>query len=64
MVDVVGSWTADSESEQAVLEFVSALVHLVLYKRSVYPVETFERRRLFDLVVYRCAHYSCRGGSG
>jgi hypothetical protein len=41
--------------EQAVVEFVKALVHLVLYTRRVYPQETFERRRLFDVVVYRCA---------
>lgn len=41
--------------EQAVLEFVRALVHHVLYTRRVYPEETFERCRLFDVVVYRYA---------
>jgi len=54
-MDLAGTWIAGSESEQAVLECVSALVHLVLYTRRVYPEETFERRRLFDVVVYRCA---------
>jgi len=36
--------------------FFSAAIHLILYTRRVYPVETFERRRLFDVAVYRSRH--------
>lgn len=37
-------------------EFLSASAHLILYVRRVYPEEVFERRRLFDVAVYRSRH--------
>ncbi len=45
--------SAGSEAERDIVDFLNALVHLVLYCRHVYPAETFERCHLFDVVVYR-----------
>lgn len=40
----------------AIVEFVQAAVHSVLYYRSIYPRESFERCRLYGIVVYRNRH--------
>jgi mitotic spindle assembly checkpoint protein MAD2B len=37
-------------------DFLGAALHLILYTRRVYPPEIFERRRLFDVMVFRSRH--------
>lgn len=45
-----------SSSASILCQFVEASVHLILYARHVYPQEIFERRRLFDVTVFRSRH--------
>lgn len=40
----------------AIVEFIQAAVHSVLYYRSIYPRESFERCRLYGIVVFRNRH--------
>ena len=47
---------APTSLPQLVTEFLSSAIHLILFSRRLYPEETFERRRLFDVQVYRSRH--------
>lgn len=40
----------------AIVEFIQAIVHSVLYDRCIYPRESFEQCRLYGIVVYRNRH--------
>ena len=45
-----------ASAEDVLCEFFAAAAHLILHARRVYPAELFERRRLFDVVVFRSRH--------
>jgi mitotic spindle assembly checkpoint protein MAD2B len=36
--------------------YIETSIHLILHQRRVYPSEVFERRRLFDVTVFRSRH--------
>ena len=38
------------------VDFLQGAVHQILYARKVYPPDVFERRRLFDVTVFRSRH--------
>jgi mitotic spindle assembly checkpoint protein MAD2B len=58
--------TADSSSRRrrsrsmdahgTIQSYIEASIHLILHQRRVYPSEVFERRRLFDVTVFRSRH--------
>ncbi|KAL1528269.1 hypothetical protein AB1Y20_009626 [Prymnesium parvum] len=42
--------------EEVLREFLAAACHMILHSRHIYPREIFERRRLFDVTVFRSRH--------
>lgn len=53
---VCGSHPMGDAVENALVDFLTAAVHLILHERAIYPREVFERRRLFDVSLYRSRH--------
>ncbi|EJT99924.1 DNA-binding protein [Dacryopinax primogenitus] len=45
-----------SETFLAIVEFLEAAVHTILYLRQVYPPEAFVRRKKYDAPVYQSRH--------
>ena len=50
------SSSASSPLHDALCDFLSAAIHLILYARRVYPRDIFERRRHLDVTVFRSRH--------
>lgn len=47
---------SDSDVVESLVELVDAMIHCILYHRSIYPKESFERRQLYGTVVYMNRH--------
>lgn len=49
-----------SELLESFQQFLVVVIHNILYCRGVYPAESFERVRIYDIVVYESRHYRVR----
>ena len=46
----------DPSAASLLQQYVEASIHLILHQRRVYEQEIFERRRLFDVTIFRSRH--------
>jgi len=56
MMERVPLPVSDSDVVESLVELVDAMIHCILYHRSIYPKESFERRQLYGTVVYMNRH--------